>query len=256
MKTMIESDNHSASVISIAEPIKKITAKLISSTVEEYEILAKQENKYLIENSGKYIILKEHGRTKNSFLKKEVFENFTESLHEHLSYTQENITNENVKETLKKIFGADGSKYTLKELVQRVGFDGILSVFGEDVFIRQAIENIHLSYEKNIFVSDIHLPYEVEKITEVFKNHQTFYIEKNDSTSVDNHMTEKLLETIPFDIKLNNNHTIADFTNQIKNTYVENFSQFKNDKKKELISEPHPQNSSLFEECESYIPTF
>jgi hypothetical protein len=125
----------------------------------------------------------------------------------------------------------DGGSYraqTYRELLQRLGTEGMKPLFGEDVWVRQAIKTIDkwFCHTDIVVITDWRFSIEHHGLAQYYKQGHdyeaghgiicsdvtvhTVRIHKPDVTVVDSHSSENELLDFPFEILVDNGGTVAD----------------------------------------------
>lgn len=126
-----------------------------------------------------------------------------------------NLTNEQVHGDLKEVVDKRWG-LTPRQFLQKLGTDCCRKTFGNDVWIKTMKFWYADNKDKNVVISDIRFPNEAQAITEL-GGVLIKIINPNIKTNKDSHESEQLVDTINYDLIINNNLGIEEYYKKIEN---------------------------------------
>ena len=106
---------------------------------------------------------------------------------------------------------------TLREVLQIVGTELLREGFNKNVHVASTMANI--KDKDNVIITDLRFPNEMEAVKK--KGGITIRVNRPGLTK-SNHLSETSLDSAEFDYEIDNNGTISDLVDKIRNILIEN----------------------------------
>lgn len=251
----LQQNKKDTEIVSLLHPVESIVSEMFNISIEELNRL-KEDEKFSLENSGKFILLKEINSIKETYPKTDILKKFIISFQKNFDLCLANEDNI-AKKMLGRIFGENGEKATFMEVIYKTGYCAIKEEYGTDFWISKTIESIQFSQSDVVFVSSVQTNDEVEAIKNIFKKNSTISLGSNSSNIIEkiNTITEMkpiVSSDYVFKEEVSNTKFMDEINMVIKDKYKHLISS---DKKTPTIENDSEREPTLFDfdsPCVSY----